>query len=174
MLYFCETHVDVLNEVLQSSDLIQSEMRKSLKKTNPRVEVAPKNALELILGKVDLSQRAYENLRSIFKKANIILPPWKVVMKYEATVNVGPIKQIHVSPCDCGGFETELKDTLQRIVSNPVLMEMCEFMTQERQQKLFTFLKERSPSLYRNLDDSRKTIFLRLTGRCLAKLLSEG
>ena len=74
--------MDVLNEVLHTSEALQSEVKKILKKSTPKVEVSPKAALELILGKVDLSQRGYENLRTIFKKTNIILPTWKDVMKH--------------------------------------------------------------------------------------------
>ena len=96
--------------------------------------------------------------------SNIILPSWKKVMDYEKKVKVGEIKSIHTSTCDCGGFQTEFGDTLQRVVSNPLFMEMFEHMDQGKQTKLFKFLKERNGELYGKLDEKRKTLFLRVTG----------
>ena len=89
--------------IVDSSEALQSEVRKILKKSTPRVEVSPKTALELILGKVDLSQRGYENLRAIFNKTNIILPTWKDVMKHEKTVDVGTIEKYMCQPVSVVG-----------------------------------------------------------------------
>ena len=118
----------------------------------------------MILGKVDLSQRSYDNLREIMKASNVILPSWKDVMAYESKLNVGPVEAIHVSSCECLGFKTELKDTLQRIVSTPLLFDLFEFMPEEKQSSLFTFLKERNEELYGKLDKRNRTLFLRITG----------
>ena len=106
------------------------------------------------------------------KASNVILPSWKEVMVYESKVKVGPVKPIHTSPCECIGFKTELADTLQRVISTPLLFNLFEFMSEEKQAKLFTFLKQRNGELYGNLDEKRKTLFLRITGTIISIILS--
>ena len=173
MRFMCEKHMDMFDEMVQSSEKIQSVARKSLKKGKPRVEVGPKEALEMILGRVDLAQRAYANLRAIMQKVNVILGPWTTVMAYESTIDVGEIKEIHVpSKCSCMGFKTNTVDTLQRIVSTPKLYEQFVFMTEDKQMRLFKFLNERNPDLYANLDPLKKTIILRSTGNYLLSFLA--
>ena len=107
------------------------------------------------------------------KASNVILPSWKDVMAYESKINVGPVEGIHVSSCECLGFKTELKDTLQRIVSTPLLFDLFEFMPEEKQSSLFTFLKERNEELYGKLDKRNKTLFLRITGTRIKMILTE-
>ena len=40
MKYFCEKHIDILEEVIKESDMLQSEVKKTLKKV-PRTELGP-------------------------------------------------------------------------------------------------------------------------------------
>ena len=47
------------------------------------VELDEKVGLEILLGQVDLSQRAYNNLMDIMNAANVKLPGYKSVLEYE-------------------------------------------------------------------------------------------
>ena len=123
-------------------------------------------ALELLLGRVDLSQRAYNSLRDILSKANVRLPTYKKVMDFEKTLDVGIISPIHdhENSCLCQGYQTKFHDTLQRICGTPQLYEMFEFLPMEKQTQLFEFLKSKSSKTYGNLNSLLKTIVVRETG----------
>ena len=79
--------------------------------------VDEKLAMEIVLGRADLSQRGYANLCSIMLDAGVQLPPWAKVMEFQKTLDVGPIDPIHSddNSCQdsCQGYHTNLADTLQ-------------------------------------------------------------
>ena len=80
-------------------------------------------------------------------------------------MNVGEISEIHNNDlCPCMGYKTSIKDTLQHIVEKEDLYCHFNWMTEPQQEHLFTFLKEKDPTLYSNLHPAKKTIFLRCTG----------
>lgn len=54
---------------------------------------------------------------------------------------------------------------MQRVVGNAFLFKKLEFTTVDRQKRLFTDLKQRDSSLYRNLDANRRTLFVREGGK---------
>ena len=70
---------------------------------------------------------------------------------------------------------TSLHETLPHIVSSE-LFKKFEFKTVDEQQNLFRFLKERNSTLFKSLDPTKRTIFLRQTGdnfRACARLPTE-
>ena len=101
-------------------------------------QVGEEAALELLLGRVDLSQRAYDNLRNIMAKANVFLPPYKKVMDYEKTLDVGEISPIHDArnSCLCKGFSTNFHSTLQKVCDTVPLFRMFSFIPTDKQLKL--------------------------------------
>ena len=58
------------------------------------------------------------------------------------------------SMCDstCQGYATSFVDTLDRICNTKELYDMFSFMTDDQQQKLFEYLKDKDPELYAGLD----------------------
>ena len=60
----CTKHGELFKELLDTSDILQDIARKSVE-NQPVMEVSAKEALEMLLGRVDLSQRGYNNLRDI-------------------------------------------------------------------------------------------------------------
>ena len=178
MRYMCENHMDILDNIIKTSQVVSAMAKKTLKKANLHVKVDAEHATELIMGRTDLSQRAYTNLRTILKKSNVLVPDYKKVMDYESKIDVGEIKPIHdpVSECNCMGYQTSLKETLQSIISTPQLFSMFTFMDLEKQKELFQYLKEKDPVLYNYLDAQNQTILLRVTGdnfRAAARMPTE-
>ena len=103
--------------------------------------------------------------RSIMARSNIILPTYKKVMEFEATLKVGTIEKIHDNgDCGCMGYRTDLSETLQMVVSTPALFNLCSFFPSEKQERLFNFLKGIDSDLYGKLDPRKKSLFLRVTG----------
>ena len=91
MEYLCTKHGELFKELLDTSDILQDIARKSVE-NQPVMEVSAKEALEMLLGRVDLSQRGYNNLRDILAKANVKLPRYQVVMDYEKSVEIGVVR----------------------------------------------------------------------------------
>ena len=163
--YMCEKHTDLFMDAMEVSEVMQSIARKSVRSKNV-VEVGVDVALKLLLGQVDLSQRAYNNMRDIMDSANVKLPTYKAVMEHEKTLQVGEITPIHQgeTSCECQGYATSFMDTLQRICATPELYAMFEFMAEDQQSRLFASLKAKDAKLYQKLDSSKKTILVRVTG----------
>ena len=110
----CEKHCDILENVLESSEVARSVAQKFMDESKVEITLSEKEALEMILGRADLSQRGYENLRNIMEKAGVHLPSYKKVMEYESKLDVGPILPIHdTRSCSCQGYKTDLHDTIQ-------------------------------------------------------------
>ena len=55
-------------------------------------------------------------------------------------------------------------DTLDRICNTKELYDMFSFMTDDQQQRLFEYLKDKDPELYAGLDTTKKSIIVRVTG----------
>ena len=80
----------MFEELLDSSELLQAMARRSLK-NHTLVVVSEKEAVEMLMGQVDLSQRGHNNLRDILNKANVQLPRYQDVMKHEETLQIGEV-----------------------------------------------------------------------------------
>ena len=101
-------------------------------------------------------------------KANVFLPPYKKVMDYEKTLDVGEISPIHDArnSCLCKGFSTNFHSTLQKVCDTVPLFRMFSFIPTDKQLELFQYLKSKSPATFGNLQNNRRTIIVRTTGRC--------
>ena len=62
------------------------------------------------------------------------------------------------------GVCTDMKETLQLIISTEKLFKLFHFPTKEEQEISFKFLKSKDADLYAHLDSSNRTIFIRSTG----------
>ena len=58
----CEKHIDIFEDMLETSEVMKDVARKYVKR-RPVIYVTEREALELLLGRVDLSQRGFNNLR---------------------------------------------------------------------------------------------------------------
>ena len=118
-------------------------------------------------------------MRAILKSNNVVVPSYNEVRSYCDNLHVGTIIDIHSNntpECPCMGVKTNLRETLQLIVSTEKLFKLFHFPTETQQEKLFGFLKRKDRNLYKNMDQSRRTIFIRDTGdnfRASAKMPTE-
>ena len=135
--------------------------------TNKRIELNCSQTAELLLGKCNLSQRGYKNLRAIMLKNLIDLATYKNVWEYCIKTEVGEITKVHKDDegiCKCMGAKTNLKETLQYIISCKKLLDEMEFLCTEKQADLFTYLKQTNSTLYNSLDSTKRTLFIKDTG----------
>ena len=104
-----------------------------------------------------------------------------VMIAFESIVQnwiLACVKFIHndKTACGCMGIETEFVDILQQIVSTEKLFSSFNFPTVDVQTKVIEYLKEKNEDLYQNLDISKRTIYVRVTGdnfRAAAKFPTE-
>lgn len=95
----------------------------------------------MLIGKADISQRGYGNIRTILAAKSVNIPSYKNVKTYVNELNVGNIAPIHEieSNCKCMGYFCTVTETLQTIVSCNDLFSKMKFFSIERQNKFFDF-----------------------------------
>ena len=90
----------------------------------------------IFLGKADLSQRGYKELRTKLAENNVVLPICDKLQYYRKNMKVGVITEVLYSPdCDCMGVTTKLWYTLQQIVCTKDLFKLFTFPIYDQQVK---------------------------------------
>ena len=159
--------MDVIDEVIDESTENVKHFIETLKVSKHPIEISSSVTAELLLGRCDLSQRGYKSLRTILEKNNVKIPRYENVRGYCNELVVGEVKNMHSNNekyCPCMGITCNVFETLQLIVSNEKLFKLFYFQTEEEQNLSFKFLKEKNKILYRNLDEKKRTIIIRVTG----------
>lgn len=166
MKYLCQEYPDVIEESVENVPSLEQSFIRRLKFKSKQVQFSCVDTAELLLGRCGLSQRGYKSLRKILLDNNVKIPSYSDVSKYCNEADVGEISKIHKAgdSCKCMGVETNFHDTIQKIVSCKKLFSEFSFYTLHKQKKIFQFLKEKDGNLYGNLDDTKRTFFIRDTG----------
>lgn len=161
-----EKYPGIVDDALEHTDNYLSHLVKNFKIRTCPNQLDCKETAELIMGKCELSQRSYKNLKLLFALKNIKIPSYEDVREYCNRLDTGKIENIHkdITRCKCMGYQTNLRDTLQHIVSCPDLLDMFKFLTDTQQSKLFDFLKKRDHNLFKALNVNDRTIVVRDTG----------
>ncbi|XP_066925516.1 uncharacterized protein [Clytia hemisphaerica] len=157
---------DVIESALElNEDYLCRIISKLNLKTKPKT-LNEKDTAEMLIGKADISQRGYGNIRTILAAKSVNIPSYKNVKTYVNELNVGNIAPIHESEsnCKCMGYFCTVTETLQMIASCNDLFSKMKFFSIERQNKIRKFLISKDENLYHNFDSHKKTIFLRDTG----------
>ena len=165
--YICEQYPHIIEESVDNVPSLERQLIERLKVSTTPIELDYSTTAELLIGKCSLSQRGYKSLRKILKQNNVELPLYDKVRRFCTETDVGKIEMIHNSDnntCKCMGVQTDLKDTLQHVLSCEQLYSEFHFFNTEEQEKIFSFLKGQDLELYRNLDPKRRTIFIKDTG----------
>lgn len=171
--------MDVIDDALENSESYTKHFINTMKLSTQPIELGCHETAEMLVGKCDLSQRGFKNLRKILLKNNVKIPVYDIVRKFIANLNVGEINNIHTegdTSCKCMGVKTKVLETLQKIVTTPKLFSKFRFPEKEVNFKIVKYLQEKDPLLYKNLNGDRRTIFIRATGdnfRASAKMPTE-
>ena len=131
------------------------------------VEISCSEMAEMLLGRCDLSQGGYKSLRTILEKNNVKIPRYENVRSFCDKLIVGKVSTIHdenENDCPCMGVRCNVHETLQLIVSNKKLFNHFHFPPEEEQKVFFEFLKEKNSVMYHNMNEKKRTIFIRVTG----------
>lgn len=162
--YVAENHGTLVVE----SVLANKKTSKQLDKEMPLRKISVKDSCEMLVGKCDLSQRDYTTLTEILKRSNIKVSSYKDAKDYASELDIGKLEYLkhwESNDCEvnCMHASTSAIETLNLIASTPELFNRFEFVGTEVQDSLFRDLKSES-LIYKNLDPSKRTIFLRDTG----------
>ena len=160
--FLCDKYPDVMDEGITESKSYTSHIANILKVQTVPVSLGEHDTAALLMGKCNLSQRSYKNLKKILKTKSVMLPRYDSIMSYIKDLDVGKLdRQLNHEGCMC--VSTTIKDTLQHIVSSE-LFKLFTFKSVAQQEKLFAHLKFIQPQLYSLLDKNKRTLFLRETG----------
>ena len=171
-LYFFLGYIDYVAEnhgtLVVESVLANKKTSKQLDREMPLRKISVKDSCEMLVGKCDLSQRDYTTLGEILKRSNIKVSRYQDAIDYAAKIDIGKIEYLkhwETNECEvnCMHASTSAVETLSLIASTPEIFNRFEFVGTELQESLFRELQSESP-IYKNLDSSKRTIFLRDTG----------
>lgn len=157
--------LEVLDEALCESNYAEH-ARKLLKVKSLPKNLSVPEAAYLLMGKRNMSQRAYKNVKKILKKSDIHIPKYPELKDYCKNLYVGDIYKLHddTDSCNCMGYGCTVTCTLTMIFKTIYFYGQLSFLSKEKQKPLFSFLKEKDSELYSNLDGSKRTIIIRDTG----------
>ena len=161
-----KSHADIVDNALDGTPTYALHLNERLKTQPEPVIVSPDDCGELLAGGHCLSERAYKNTRRILQSKNVHLATYYAAMACLKSLDVGtPVSTGEGNHTECSQcFTWQLKDTLQRVVQVEELFSHFHFPSEQQQQNLFHQLQQRRPDLYKNLDTTRRSIFLRQTG----------
>ena len=164
--HLMKSHPDIVDNALDGTPTYALHLNERLKTQPVPVIVSPDDCGELLAGGHCLSERAYKNTRRILQSKNVHLATYDAAMACLKSLDVGtPVSTGEGHHTECSQcFTWQLKDTLQRVVQVEELFSHFHFPSEQQQQNLFLQLQQRRPDVYKNLDTTRRTIFLRQTG----------
>lgn len=168
MSYLYEEFFDVINNAIdKTSDESMRKLFRKLKVVQRPVSLSCQETARIMMGKNEMSQRAYIELRESLKHNNINIPPYVELKSYCKRLDVGNIMPLHHSnddSCQCMGFGSTARETLQYVFKCPEYAGKMQFLSEERNSRLSYFLKSKDGELYKNFDPTRRTLILRETG----------
>lgn len=157
----------LLEEVIVEDDMFSGKLINSINKEKARKDFNNKDCAELLMGRCNLSQRSYKNLKNLLKRQNVFLVDYTNAREFVNNLDVGKFNKEHTKKCDvedCMFVSSSILETLKLVFAAEDLYERMEFVTPSQQSTLFTFLCTTDRDLYGNLDIDARTIFLRQTG----------
>ena len=157
---------NIIDGAIDDNENYFTHVVKQLKVSRKPMSLGCKDTAEIMMGRCELSQRSYKQLKKILFANNVKIPSYDALRNYCTSIDVGRITAIHhgTTDCKCMGYKSDLKETLQQIVSTEILFKCFTFLTVENQTKLADFLKSKEPNLYHNFNAEKRTIFIRDTG----------
>ena len=72
--YLCENHPEIIDDGITESMKFTADLVKKLKISTQPVVISTSQAAELLLGKCNMSQRSYKNLKRIMKENDVKFP----------------------------------------------------------------------------------------------------
>ena len=118
-------------------------------------------ALSMLMTRNGMSQELYKRHKKQLKTQGVILPSLRDVQAFKKTLKIPKSWQCNTAGCVCA--IVCIKETITMILKNDKLIKRMTFMTSAAQSGVFQELKNEAPLLYGNLDESRKTIWIRLS-----------
>ena len=160
--YLLDNHIELVIECVEEDDDLKKQLLKKIGKL-PYVDLGVKESAEILLNRSKLSQRGFNALRTILGKENVNLATYDHIRSYLNGLDIGTLSNATCCPIDCMASTQKVTNLIESVVQNKFWYDKMTFFDPEIQKVLFEVLKAEN-HLYKNLDYSKKTIFLRLTG----------
>ena len=129
------------------------------------IDLTCRDSAALLLSKNSLTEREYKSLRLTLLKQNVKIVPYVEVSEYIKTLDVGTIHQ-NICNCKtkCMATGSYVHESLEFLLRSQFWYDKFNFMNYEQSNNFFKALKNISSDLYGNLDPSKRTLFVRMTG----------
>ena len=162
--YLIERYPGVVDESIEQNPSYKEHLVKLIGK-KAKVQLSVADSASILMTKSGLSQREYLSVRSSLSKQNVFLASYEHVSTHLKSLNVGEIMH-KVCNCtvNCMSVICSFRETLALVIKNEFWFSRMNFLDEDRSKRLCEKLKTISPMLYGNLDPTRKTIFIRMTG----------
>ena len=139
----------------------QKHLIKRLKISPKPTEIGVEEGAALIMNKSDISQRAYNNIKHILGRENVILPPYKELRAYLNSLNIGSLKRDFCGCTNqCLSCCSMVTETLEFLMKTKFWYDKMIFATEEQQKQLHGKFKELYVHSDQKFDPAKKTIFL--------------
>ena len=116
--YLCDKYPAIIDDAIDSSPAYLQHIIEKLKTTNAQsISISEHESASILMGKCNMSQRAYKNLKKILKAQNVFIPRYEKVTSYIQDLDVGMLhRETNHSNCMC--VRSDLKDTIQHIMDS--------------------------------------------------------
>ena len=162
--FLIENHPQILDESINENAEYKKHLAQLMIK-DPFVKLSREDSAALLVSKSSLTEREYKSVRDTLRKQNVTIASYEEVSDYIKSLDIG---SLDVNSCDCNykcmSCVSSVHDTLNKIMCSSFWYDKMQFMNFPNSCKLFDKLKEISSDLYGNLDPTRRTLFVRMTG----------
>jgi len=165
--YLYEQFFEVIGDAIdQTSDDSFKKIITKLKVVKRPVTLNCKDTAKIMMGKHEMSQRSYKELRNSLKDNNVTLPSYEDLKLYCKNLDVGVINPLHENEesCPCMGYGCTVLESLNYIFKCAEYTDKLTFLSLEKNKKLGDFLREKDAELYKAFDCNKPTIIIRDTG----------
>jgi len=164
--WLTEHHPALLDEALEDAVPYCDRLTEHLA-VRASIKLSEAESAELLLGRAQLSQRAYKALKKSLKKKKVYLASYKKTMQFVDQLKIGSISGSCGDRDQCMCALTDFSETIKLIFSRAELYQEMRFPSPEQQKRVLEQLHSKYPALYSNTVRERmnhRTIFIRETG----------
>lgn len=164
--FLLEKHPEIVEESIMEAENFSTDLAATLVR-NGKKNLDPLHCAEMLIGKCNLSQRAYQNLKYILGRDHVKMVSYEKARDFANNMLVPEITKGHqdgVCQSDCFFVYCSMRELLSTILKTKELFKFMTFPDFGEQKPFIDFLMKKDPLLYSSLKSNQRTIFLRATG----------
>ena len=137
-------------EAIEDAPQLCNRLTQQLSIRGGNINLAVPESAELLIGRANLSQRAYKALKKSLQRSGVFLASYKATSDYIKGLDIGVVSTGCEISRECMCATTSCKETLRLLCSSKAMYDAMRFPTVEQGKRLLTCMQEKFPHLYQS------------------------